>query len=75
MQYKHKRYSDAIMPRKYDAGSKFISPANGCGNVIECTPEKDVITKEKFGIIQFNMRRKAQILLRRSLEHEHPSAP
>ena len=48
MQYKHKRYSDALMPRQFDVGSKYTSSVNGLGTVIACEPEKDVITKEKF---------------------------
>jgi hypothetical protein len=48
LQYKHKRYSDALLPRKFDVGGTYFSPTNGIGTVIQCSPEKDVITKEKF---------------------------
>ena len=48
LQYKHKRYSDALLPRKFDVGGTYYSPTNGIGTVIQCSPEKDVITKEKF---------------------------
>ena len=35
-------------PRKFDVGGPYYSPTNGIGTVIQCSPEKDVITKEKF---------------------------
>ena len=36
MQYKYKRYSDTVYPRKYDKGSNFQSEQYGTGLVVDC---------------------------------------
>lgn len=48
VQYKLKRYSDALFPRKFDVGSEFVSEVHGSGIVESAEPYKDSTTKEKF---------------------------
>lgn len=47
MQYKIKRYSDALYPRQYNVGSLYQS-VSGKGQVIKCHPSKDPISKTKY---------------------------
>lgn len=48
MQYKLKRYSDAIYPRKYNVGDPFTSESKGQGQIVDAKPHRDLLTKEKF---------------------------
>lgn len=48
MQYKLKRYSNALYPRAYNVGSKYMSDTKGEGQVITAQPSRDILTKEKF---------------------------
>jgi hypothetical protein len=48
MQYKLRRYSEAIYPRKYNVGSNYVSTVHGDGTIVECSPEKDGLSKEKY---------------------------
>lgn len=47
-QYKLRRYSDALYPRKYNVGDNFVTELNDVGQVIDSKPAKDPFTKEKF---------------------------
>ena len=48
MQYKYKRYSDAVYPRTKGEGSIFLSEQHGEGLVLSSTPTCDAITKKKY---------------------------
>jgi hypothetical protein len=48
LQYKLKRYSDALWPRKYNVGDCYVSKRYGQGTVTAADPFKDVATKLKF---------------------------
>ena len=48
MQYKLKRYSDAVYPRGFDIASDYISQEHGTGTVIKAVPHRDMITKKKY---------------------------
>ena len=48
MQYKMKRCSNAMWPRKYNPGDSYISSRYGKGIVTSCDPSKDDISKEKY---------------------------
>lgn len=48
MQYKMKRYSDAVYPRPYDVGSKFEITSNSTGVVVKCSAHRDSTTKKKY---------------------------
>ena len=48
MQYKLKRYSNAMWPRKYNPGQLYNHSENGVGTVIACDPFKDPVSKQKY---------------------------
>ena len=48
MQYKLRRYSDALYPRQFQVGDEFVCDTHGVGTVMESVPSKDPFTKEKF---------------------------
>jgi hypothetical protein len=48
MQYKLKRYSVALWPRKYNPGQTYLSKRYGSGVVMNCEPRRDEVTKEKY---------------------------
>lgn len=50
MQYKYKRYSNAVYPHTKGPGCIFESEQHGEGLVLSCTPSKDSITKKKYWI-------------------------
>ena len=48
MQYKLKRYSDALYPRMYNINDDFHCQKLGTGTVVEAKPQKDAVTKLKY---------------------------
>jgi hypothetical protein len=48
MQYKLKRYTDALYPRQYNLGDIYESSVHGKGRIQATGPFKDMATKEKF---------------------------
>ena len=48
MQYKLKRYSIAMYPRKFDVADTFICPEMGAGIILSATPEHDEFSKKKY---------------------------
>ena len=48
MQYKLKRYSDALYPRMYNINDDFHCQKLGTGTVVEAKPQKDPVTKLKY---------------------------
>ena len=48
MQYKLRRYSDALYPRQFQVRDEFVCDTHGVGTVMESVPSKDPFTKEKF---------------------------
>jgi hypothetical protein len=47
LQYKLRRYSEALYPRKFQLGDDFESQTEGTGQVVNSQPHKDMFTKEK----------------------------
>lgn len=48
MQYKLKRYSDAVYPRKFSFGDSFNCDNHGTGTIVDAQPYKDPIHKRKY---------------------------
>ena len=48
MQYKLKRYSDAVYPRKFSFGDAFKCDKHGSGTVVDTQPYKDPLNKRKY---------------------------
>jgi hypothetical protein len=48
LQYKLRRYSDALYPRKYQLGDEFFTEENEVGQVISSSPHRDPFSKQKF---------------------------
>ena len=48
LQYKMKRYSFAMWPRKYHEGQSYEHAEYGFGTVCRCEPFKDPISKQKY---------------------------
>jgi hypothetical protein len=50
MQYKMKRYSNAVYPRRYNVGDTHVHETLGSGQVIGAKAEKNALTKEKYWV-------------------------
>jgi hypothetical protein len=48
MQYKLKRYSDAVYPRKFSFGDSFKCDKYGSGTIVDTQPYKDPLNKRKY---------------------------